>query len=79
MTILKKKKKKMNHEKNIYHKHDDIKRPNISTIELNVYNIILNILRKKNILQHFNLSTTFNVYMYSVDILIKSKKKKQKK
>ncbi|ETW19710.1 hypothetical protein PFFVO_01327 [Plasmodium falciparum Vietnam Oak-Knoll (FVO)] len=55
-----KKKKKMNHEKNIYHKHDDIKRPNISTIELNVYNIILNILRKKNILQHFNLSTTFN-------------------
>ncbi|SOV74623.1 conserved Plasmodium protein, unknown function [Plasmodium sp. gorilla clade G3] len=72
-------KKKINDQNVCHHKHDDNKTPNISTSELNVYNIILNILRKNNKLQHFHVSTTFNIYMYSVDILITSKKKKKKK
>ncbi|CRH01051.1 conserved Plasmodium protein, unknown function [Plasmodium relictum] len=50
------------------------KMPNISSSEIRIYHIILDILKRKNYLKNYNIFSTYNIYMYSVDIIIKRKK-----
>ncbi|CRG93663.1 conserved Plasmodium protein, unknown function [Plasmodium gallinaceum] len=49
------------------------KTPNISINEINIYQMILNILKKKNLCDNYNVFSTYSIYMYSVDIIIKLK------